>query len=126
MRRLAIQGFKIHPGQASAKGDQCLVDIFVLAMGDGDTISDTSTSQLLPLKENFKQRFWIQLYREIAGWLDPPARRVVAIELPDSESHPVRLVAADLWRQHHDDFAARLGALLARAAQIAHLHRAKA
>ncbi|MHC4715722.1 MAG: DEAD/DEAH box helicase, partial [Planctomycetota bacterium] len=31
--------------------------------------------------------------------------RVVAIELPDCEAEPVRLVAADLWRQYHDAHA---------------------
>ncbi len=32
-------------------------------------------------------------------------RRVVAVEVPDCEQEPVRLVAADLWRQYHDAFA---------------------
>ncbi|KKK68985.1 hypothetical protein LCGC14_2938570, partial [marine sediment metagenome] len=31
--------------------------------------------------------------------------RVVAIELPDDQADPIRLVAADLWRQYHDAFA---------------------
>ena len=30
--------------------------------------------------------------------------RVVAFAVPDCEVHPVRLVAADLWREHHDAY----------------------
>jgi ATP-dependent Lhr-like helicase len=32
-------------------------------------------------------------------------RRVVAVELPDCEQDPVRLVTADRWREYHDAFA---------------------
>jgi len=32
-------------------------------------------------------------------------RRVVAVELPDCEQDPVRLVSADRWREYHDAYA---------------------
>ena len=44
---------------------------------------------------------------DAASMLEPLVEdgRVVAIEVPDCEAEPVRLVAADLWREYHDAFA---------------------